>query len=1029
MAGNEPQTMQPAAGGRDSERVGLVCRADELRDYLRQLSSQIADADRRHGDTLRELRDRLSRIGECEVERKDIAPHAAAIAREGGATGETSWPAAGIGEDAGRAPPPPAPSRGPGMEPPVLKSAIKAGHALADAAGESMFQPAQAASRAAEAPGEEEPWDAQSVAALVKIYDAPETGLGQTAGGGNPAVEATVGADSGLGVGLAQPAWERAASEATVSSASSNASGASDLGSSIAPSSASDAPHLARRIDRIAALLDESLAALRGDRILAELNARFATLETAWAKAMSDIATRTDVAGLRIVEAHIADLSERIEKAQGHLARLDAIEAQVADLGRKLSDEGLGRLTGGAGLTEEQCARIAEEAAERAVRSAGERATGGRAAGADAQVAEAARAIADERLAALQQLLSGFIDERRQGAVETQEALTTLQEAMQVMLDRVEAMESKLSHAPAATVEAPRNPPAAHAAPASGSGEEPARWSTPQRVSGAAAAETLVEADEFEQAKAAARAAKEAASRGDFDGRRWGDGGSEAVAKGEWSHRPAEPAAGAAERTSQSAAHGGAGPDLRSIREAQRRAAAQRQLEAESEPTAARANGRGQGLRQKFLGGSSDAAGSRSSLLLIPSVLLLLIAGYWFLVAPKGRGIPPTAVRIELPDATAPAAGNPGAGDAPAIDKDDGQDRRSSPPGTDRSDVPGQRGAGLGLGRVPERDGAASLQRVGDSEPSGTVSLPTAGIAVQRMGAAPSEEELALSHHRMHLAALSQRTAENAAEMSAARPVSIPAAVRQSDESPRADDHGPAADQPRGDGRTLIELPPAAVGPMSLRLAAAKGDPSAQFQIGLRFAEGKGVARDLGQAAAWYQRAAAQGLAAAQYRLAALFERGLGVRQDTARARSWYTRAAEQGHVKAMHNLAVLSAGRDAATGDYASAAKWFEAAAERGLADSQYNLGVLNESGLGVPKNPLAAYKWYALAAGSGDKEAARRRDALRGKLDPAAVQTVDESVAAWRPQPVDAAINDPIMAGTAWQRRAGQTATGATN
>jgi localization factor PodJL len=281
----------------------------------------------------------------------------------------------------------------------------------------------------------------------------------------------------------------------------------------------------------------------------------------------------------------------------------------------------------------------------------------------------------------------------------------------------------------------------------------------------------------------------------------------------------------------------------------------------------------------------------------------------------------------------------------------------------------------------------------------------------------------------MHLAALSQRTAENAAEMSAARPVSIPAAVRQSDESPRADDHGPAADQPRGDGRTLIELPPAAVGPMSLRLAAAKGDPSAQFQIGLRFAEGKGVARDLGQAAAWYQRAAAQGLAAAQYRLAALFERGLGVRQDTARARSWYTRAAEQGHVKAMHNLAVLSAGRDAATGDYASAAKWFEAAAERGLADSQYNLGVLNESGLGVPKNPLAAYKWYALAAGSGDKEAARRRDALRGKLDPAAVQTVDESVAAWRPQPVDAAINDPIMAGTAWQRRAGQTATGATN
>ena len=36
---------------------------------------------------------------------------------------------------------------------------------------------------------------------------------------------------------------------------------------------------------------------------------------------------------------------------------------------------------------------------------------------------------------------AGFIDKRRQGAVETSEALITLQEAMQVMLDRVEAID------------------------------------------------------------------------------------------------------------------------------------------------------------------------------------------------------------------------------------------------------------------------------------------------------------------------------------------------------------------------------------------------------------------------------------------------------------------------------------------------------------------------------------------------------------------------------------------------------------
>jgi TPR repeat protein len=96
----------------------------------------------------------------------------------------------------------------------------------------------------------------------------------------------------------------------------------------------------------------------------------------------------------------------------------------------------------------------------------------------------------------------------------------------------------------------------------------------------------------------------------------------------------------------------------------------------------------------------------------------------------------------------------------------------------------------------------------------------------------------------------------------------------------------------------------------------------------------------------------------------------------------WYQRAASQGNVKAMHNLAVLSAGRDQSAMDYAEAAKWFQAAAAHGLADSQYNLGVLYESGLGVPRDLKQSYLWLSLAARSGDKEAGKRRDAVRGSL-----------------------------------------------
>jgi localization factor PodJL len=221
----------------------------------------------------------------------------------------------------------------------------------------------------------------------------------------------------------------------------------------------------------------------------------------------------------------------------------------------------------------------------------------------------------------------------------------------------------------------------------------------------------------------------------------------------------------------------------------------------------------------------------------------------------------------------------------------------------------------------------------------------------------------------------------------------------------------------------VLEMPPLTIGPQSLRVAAAKGDASAQFAVAARFAEGKGVKQDFAQAAVWYQRAATQGLAAAQYRLAALYERGLGLPADAGRARTWYKRAAEQGNVKAMHNMAVLSVGRDSATSDYETAAKWFTEAAEHGVTDSQYNLAVLLESGLGVPKDLSAAYRWYALAARGGDKEAVRRRDRIKTMIDQATIKAVETEIANWRPRASDALANDANTAGQAWKARASGT------
>jgi localization factor PodJL len=70
----------------------------------------------------------------------------------------------------------------------------------------------------------------------------------------------------------------------------------------------------------------------------------------------------------------------------------------------------------------------------------------------------------------------------------------------------------------------------------------------------------------------------------------------------------------------------------------------------------------------------------------------------------------------------------------------------------------------------------------------------------------------------------------------------------------------------------MIAVPPTerlpdAIGGPVLRAAALKGDPAAAYEIAVRFAEGKGVAADLDQAAKWYDRAAQGGVVPALFRL------------------------------------------------------------------------------------------------------------------------------------------------------------------
>lgn len=1101
MAGSD-NWQQESAQRTETVAGRLPGQGEDLRSFLQQLSDQFADADRRHSESLRDMRERLARLGgqaealkesmpkgfEADLERleagmlvlaKQMAEAEQSRARPGSATGSqpaqiaVATPVSPVRElsSSGDEAAPRAEMRPALMTPPpALKSAVPAGSQHTWTRADQTGTASELASRS-----DDEPWDQSTADALASVY---ETGAAD-----GPKLQHPL--DLETAPATAKPTGVTSVADSTRPASTGPATG---------PRSEADRQWLESQLSDIASRIERSLAEFKPQGSMDDLSRRFDALEDRWNAAVDGIASRTDVEGLKIVEAHVTELTQKLEQAQAQLSRLDAIEAQIADLAAQLSDDQIVRLFSGLVPTEEDLTRFAETAAQkvaagmhpdtpagqakvdftRLAEEAAEKAASRMIASASsergqvdyARIAEeaaekvAARMIAElpaaqsmsalqpaslsippsieanqiesnERISQLQQTLTSLIDERRVSALETNEALETMQQAMQHVLDRFESIEAATTgaHPPAL---APTPSKQAQLADVAAHFEQ----SLPGPIQPRAMPEPApVSSDTFEDAKAAARAAAAAAGRGAAP---TGNGpnsrlraqmtGASRMSDPSLDASAAELAGDTASGQGQARSSRGAAPagGRNSVLENARRAAERARVAQAGEDDDA---SKGRGLLDKVRSqknaksaGDAKAPGVKSSVLVVASIALLLLAGFWLLKGTKLLNFG-SSVRTEQ---TSPAAVKAKTKASPAVVEEEGDSPEASEKGAAKRNKPEEETERKAP--APEKRSETPTLRqaaVEGSTVAGMVTGGAPGIAVQHSAA--SQLDIARTRQQMQIAALSQQTAQNAVEAASASPTAklVQASAVQGDVPPQTAQSATVAPAAHADGKTVLELPPALVGPLSLRLAAAKGDPSAQFEVAARFAEGKGIKQDFGQAAAWYQRAANQGVAPAQYRLAALFERGLGVKADPARARVWYKRAAEQGNIKAMHNLAVLSAGRDQGAPDYPTAAQWFTEAAERGLADSQYNLGVLLESGLGVAKDPIAAYKWYALAARSGDREALRRHEALKGKLDPLNLQTAENAVASWRPRAVDTAANDAITAGSAWKARAATAAT----
>ena len=388
--------------------------------------------------------------------------------------------------------------------------------------------------------------------------------------------------------------------------------------------------------------------------------------------------------------------------------------------------------------------------------------------------------------------------------------------------------------------------------------------------------------------------------------------------------------------------------------------------------------------------GTKEKSKTRKSIVMISAALIIVVGSlklYNMMTASDGPSGEPIAQQSTPTDATLPAGDTPPTMAAPA---------EIAPPAPPADEAP-----------APAEEPAPAEPA---AENSGTTPADTGmtPAPVEPVEATPAEGESNSTPPAGDAPKL-----PGLSEAPAKEPRVISMTTNSIGKGPRLD-ASEAAKEAEALQAALTQLP-AAIGPESLRRAAIDGDPAAQFEIGSRYTQGRGVAQDLKAAADWYQRAAAQGLAPAQYRLGSLYEKGHGVTRDISMAEMWYMRAADQGNRKAMHNLAVLNAQGAKGEANFEEAARWFRQAAEHGLRDSQFNLAILYARGLGIEADQKEAYKWFAIAAAQGDREAEQKRDEIASSLSADDVAVAKRMARNWEATPLVDSAN-VVKAGTSW-------------
>lgn len=125
------------------------------------------------------------------------------------------------------------------------------------------------------------------------------------------------------------------------------------------------------------------------------------------------------------------------------------------------------------------------------------------------------------------------------------------------------------------------------------------------------------------------------------------------------------------------------------------------------------------------------------------------------------------------------------------------------------------------------------------------------------------------------------------------------------------------------------------------RIAAEKGEVTAQLKLGAMYDSGREVRQNKAEALKWLHRAADSGDAFAQYVLGEKYRYD----KNIVEALKWLKLSADQGYAEAMYQLGLIyDYGHHGAKRDISEAAKWYRLAVEEGHEQAKVALGIMQK-------------------------------------------------------------------------------------